>query len=114
MKLDPDHVRQETNMSVCNRPHSPGPAYELRFHSLVDEARTFHVPCDATDGVDIDSLSERSRIDYLFARTLIGREFAAPAVRLSVFHSHGKHTCGVASSHGEEVCPSTSSRLMNA
>ena len=33
---------------------------------------------------DIDSLSDRSRSNYFFARTVIGREFAIPGVQASV------------------------------
>ena len=40
-------------------------------------------PCNAEGHVDMDSLSERGRSNYLFARAMIGREFATPNVRLS-------------------------------
>jgi hypothetical protein len=55
--------------------------YELRFRSLFDDGRGFSFPCDATGHVDIDAMSERARLNYLYARTVIGREFATPAVR---------------------------------
>jgi len=32
--------------------------------------------------VNIDALSERARQNYLYARTVIGREFSMPAVLL--------------------------------
>ena len=34
----------------------------------------------------MDSLGDRLRNSYLYARTLIGREFAMPAVQLSAAH----------------------------
>jgi hypothetical protein len=55
--------------------------YELRFHSLFDEGRGYAFPCDAKGHVDMDAMSERARLNYLYARTVIGREFATPAVR---------------------------------
>ena len=54
--------------------------YELRFRSLFNEGRAYAFPCDAEGHVDIDALSERSRSNYLYARTVIGREFSMPAV----------------------------------
>jgi len=55
--------------------------YELRFRSLFDTGRAVAFPCDATGLVDLDALSERSRHNYLYARAVIGREFALPAVQ---------------------------------
>lgn len=55
--------------------------YELRFQSLFNEGRAYAFPCDATGLVDIDSLSDTARLNYFYARTVIGREFALPAVR---------------------------------
>lgn len=57
-----------------------GAAYELRFSSLFNEGRGFAFPCDAGGHVDLDRLSERLRLNYLYARTLIGRDFSVPAV----------------------------------
>jgi len=36
--------------------------------------------------VDIDTLSHKLRLNYLFVRTLIGRDFSMPAVIPSVLH----------------------------
>jgi len=52
--------------------------FELRFQSLFDEGRGLAFPCDHLGKVDIDKLPDRARNDYLFARTLIGCEFARP------------------------------------
>lgn len=58
--------------------------YELRFRSLFQEGRAFAFPCDAEGHVDMDALSERARTNYLYARTVIGREVAMPAVLPSI------------------------------
>ena len=54
--------------------------YELRFQSLFDVGRGYSFPCDAKGWVDLDAMSERARLNYLYARTVVGREFATPAV----------------------------------
>jgi len=56
-------------------------SYELRFTSLFEEGRGLSFPCDASGQVDIDSLSTRARLNYFYARTVIGREFFMPAVQ---------------------------------
>ena len=57
--------------------------YELRFTSLFNQGRGLSFPCDAAGHVDIDTLSARARLNYLYARTVIGREFFMPAVQPS-------------------------------
>ena len=59
-------------------------AYELRFQSLFNEGRALAFPCDADGRVDMDALSERARHNYLYARTVVGREFATPAVQATL------------------------------
>lgn len=56
-------------------------AYELRFQSLFNDGRALAFPCDAEGHVDMDRLSDRALHNYLYARTVVGREFAMPAVR---------------------------------
>lgn len=60
--------------------------FELRFQSLFQAGRGYSFPCDAAGQVDIDTLSDRARSNYFFARTVIGREFAIPAVQRSDLH----------------------------
>ncbi len=60
--------------------------YELRFQSLFDEGRAFAFPCDARGRVDIDALSERAKRNYLYARAVVGREVAVPAVLPAHWH----------------------------
>jgi len=54
--------------------------FELRFEALSQVGRGFTFPCDARGNVDLDELSDGLRQNYLFAHTLIGRDFAAPVV----------------------------------
>ena len=54
--------------------------FELRFDALSQVGSGFTFPCDARGNVDLDELSDGLRQNYLFAHTLIGRDFAAPVV----------------------------------
>ena len=58
----------------------PRAAYELRFQRHSGERSELSFPCDASGHVDLDSLGDRARNEYLFARTVIGRDFMAPEV----------------------------------
>lgn len=58
-----------------------GPVYALWFHSLLDTEDTLSFPCDAAGRVDMDTLSDKARDDYLYARTVVGRVFRPPAIR---------------------------------
>jgi hypothetical protein len=69
------------NTMPTNQPAAPA-HYELRFQSLFDEGRAFAFFCDEAGHVDIDTLSEQARLNYFYARTVIGREVAMPAVRV--------------------------------
>ena len=60
--------------------------YELRFRFLFNEGRAYAFPCDAQGHVDMDSLSERLLNNYLYARSVVGREFSMPAVQASQRH----------------------------
>lgn len=60
--------------------------YELCFQPLFHEGREFAFPCDEEGHVDIDALGTRARLNYFYARTLIGREVAIPAVRHCELH----------------------------
>lgn len=55
--------------------------YELRFESLFQSGRALAFPCDAQGGVRLDSLSEKALQNYLFARAVVGRDYASPTVR---------------------------------
>lgn len=60
--------------------------FELRFQSLFDSGRGFAFPCDPKGQVDLDGLSSRARNNYLYARAMVGRELAVPAVRCSALN----------------------------
>lgn len=59
---------------------STGSRYEIRFSSTFLQGRTATFPCDACGEVDIDSLSEAQRLDYLFARIMVRCECAGPEI----------------------------------
>ena len=54
--------------------------FQLRFQSLFNQGRAMAFPCDAAGHVDLDALSEAARENYFYARAVIGREYAVPAV----------------------------------
>lgn len=60
--------------------------HELRFRSLFSEGRGFAFPCDARGRVDLDALSPRALANYLYARSVIGREVATPVVLPCMLH----------------------------
>ena len=60
--------------------------FELRFQSLFDSGRGYAFPCDLDGHVDLDQLSDRARNNYFYARAIVGRELAIPAVRPSRLH----------------------------
>ena len=54
--------------------------FQIRFVSLFQEGRAMAFPCDDQGRVDMDDLSEPARSNYLFARAMVGREYATPRV----------------------------------
>jgi hypothetical protein len=58
--------------------HGAAGGHELFFASLFHEGRGLAFPCDASGQVDLDRLPQRAKVNYLAARTLIGRDFASP------------------------------------
>lgn len=63
---------------------SPSPLvglrFELRYRRLSDPGRGFTFPCDERGRVELDGLSERARIDYLYARHTVGFRVAPPVI----------------------------------
>ncbi len=57
--------------------------FHLRFQSLFNPGRALTFPCDERGQVELDALSERARQNYLYARAVVGRDFAVPAVVLA-------------------------------
>lgn len=66
---------------MTNLPPAAGASFEMRFVSLFAAGRSLVFPCNAQGQVDLDGLPDQARNNYLFARTLVGRDFAAPRVR---------------------------------
>ena len=55
--------------------------YLLRFESLFHAGRGLCFPCDERGQVTLDQLSEQARENYLFARAVVGHEYATPVVQ---------------------------------
>ena len=53
--------------------------YEIRFRPLF-RGNGLCFPCDAQGHVELDALSDRARENYLYARAVVGAEFAHPTV----------------------------------
>ncbi|MEO7941411.1 MAG: hypothetical protein ABIR55_22525 [Burkholderiaceae bacterium] len=53
---------------------------ELRFLPITESMQCLTFPCDAVGRVDLDSLGDRARNTYLFARALMGRDYAFPVI----------------------------------
>jgi len=66
--------------------HPQQRGYELRFRSLFKPGRGLSFDCDSSGNVDLDALSARARENYLYARTVIGREFFIPVVQACNLH----------------------------
>ena len=58
----------------------PCTGYEIRYQPLSGRGPELAFPCDAHGRVPLDALSDRARNNYLFARAVVGREYASPAV----------------------------------
>jgi hypothetical protein len=55
--------------------------FEVHFRSLLRPGVELAVPCDREGHVDLDGLSHHTKTEYLFARAMVGREYAIPTVR---------------------------------
>ncbi len=62
-------------------PSASASPFELRFQSLFDTGKALAFPCDEGGNVALDELSPKALANYLFARTVVGREYAAPELR---------------------------------
>lgn len=58
----------------------PG-AFELRFQSLFHSGKALAFPCNARGDVLLDALSAKAMENYLFARAVVGHEYASPVVQ---------------------------------
>ena len=79
--------RKGTIMNITpSTPPVSGCTHQIRFQSLHHEGRALAFPCDEKGRVYLDGLSERARQNYLFARAVVGREYAFPAVLPNELH----------------------------
>ena len=67
-------------------PSCAATAFEIRFQSLHNAGRALAFPCDPEGHVNLDAVSERARDNYMFARAMIGREYAWPEVRATAWN----------------------------
>jgi hypothetical protein len=61
-------------------PRDSIPAFELRFRAISPDGSDISFACDCLGRVSLDELGESGLESYLYARTVIGREFHAPVV----------------------------------
>ena len=66
------------------------PEFEVHFCSLLRRGFELIFPCDREGRVNLDALSDRAKTDYLFARAMVGREYAKPAVRRNAMREPGE------------------------
>lgn len=55
-------------------------SHQILYHPLATAGRALSFPCDAAGRVNLDDLSNRARENYLFARAVVGRDFAFPVI----------------------------------
>ena len=55
-------------------------SHYLVFGALFHSVRSLSFPCDAEGHVAMDGLSDRARDNYLYARTVVGRDYTVPVV----------------------------------
>ena len=65
------------------------PEFEVHFRSLLRRGFELIFPCDGDGRVNLDALSDRAKVDYLFARAMVGREYAGPAVCRNATRQNG-------------------------
>ena len=56
------------------------PEFDVHFRSLLRRGFELIFPCDGEGRVNLDALGDRAKVDYLFARAMVGREYAGPAI----------------------------------
>jgi hypothetical protein len=55
--------------------------FKVHFRSLLQRGFDLIFPCDRDGHVDLDAMSDGVKTSYLFARAMVGRQYASPAVR---------------------------------
>lgn len=59
--------------------------FEIHYACLEHDECDLCFPCDSQGHVELDALSPQAAENYLFARAMVGRDYALPAV---VAHPH--------------------------
>lgn len=59
---------------------STGQRYELHFAATHAGGHEYTFPCDEGGHVDLNALTEHDKVEYLFARAMVGRDLARPVV----------------------------------
>jgi hypothetical protein len=62
------------------------PRFEIRYVPLNGTWPLLTFPCDAKGSVPLDSLPEKARNDYFFARAVVGAAYAIPAIACCDMH----------------------------
>jgi hypothetical protein len=83
---DANMLQEIAAMNTSPMPLDPLVVFQLRFQSLFHEGRALAFPCDSQGRVELDALSDRARENYLYARAVVGREYATPAVMATDLH----------------------------
>ena|SRR5690349_18773622 len=65
-------------------------SFQLCFRSLFHGGRSFAFPCDNKGQVSLDTMSERVRNDYFYARAMVGRELEPPAMKTPAVSEEGR------------------------
>lgn len=58
-------------------------SHQIRYQSLTNAGRSLCFPCDAMGHVPLDDLTDRARDSYLYARAVVGRDYAYPVITTS-------------------------------
>lgn len=74
------HPLSPTPLSSTDKLADPVTPYRLCFQPLIHHSPGFVFPCDSKGSVHLDELSEHARNNYFFARAMVGRALAPPAV----------------------------------
>jgi hypothetical protein len=54
--------------------------FEIHYACLADGQGDLNFPCDSLGHVELDALSPQAAENYLFARAMVGRDYALPAL----------------------------------
>jgi hypothetical protein len=75
-------------MNQVNSATASQQSFQLWFASLNGGRPALCFPCDAGGTVALEELSERGRCNYLYARAVVGHEFAWPIVQEAGSQQH--------------------------